>query len=137
VELTILEKMVYSVPTSLDSRMEGRTQPRKPSSSTYPYVQQSLSSVLIKHSVASARFCSTTFTSYPQQQLLQFQNESSLKSTLLPAQRVPTPDNKPPQPLNNVEMQTFLTYVITLVPLQEIQLRSGKVLDRKRPSIVI
>jgi hypothetical protein len=50
---------------------------------------------------------------------------------------VPNPNNNPPQPLNNVEMQAFPTYVITLVPLQEIQLRLGKVLDRKRPSVVI
>ena len=34
-------------------------------------------------------------------------------------------------------MHAFLTYVITPVPLKEIQLRSGKVLDRQRPSIVI
>jgi hypothetical protein len=34
-------------------------------------------------------------------------------------------------------MQAFPTYVITHVPLQEIQLRSGKVLDRQRPSVVI
>jgi hypothetical protein len=64
-ELTRLAKLVYSMPKSLDSRMEGRTQLRKPASSTYPYVQPSLSSVLIKHSAFSARFCSTTFTSYP------------------------------------------------------------------------
>jgi hypothetical protein len=69
----------------------------------------------------------------PQQQLLQFQNASSLKLTLLPAQPVPNPNNNPPQPLNNVEMQSFPTYV----PLQEIQLRLGKVLDRQRPSVVI
>jgi hypothetical protein len=31
----------------------------------------------------------------------------------------------------------FLTYVINPVPLQEIQLRSGKVSDRQRPSVVI
>jgi hypothetical protein len=47
------------------------------------------------------------------------------------------PNNKPPQPLFNVEMQTFPTYVITSVPLQEIQLISGKVLDRQRPLVVI
>jgi hypothetical protein len=34
-------------------------------------------------------------------------------------------------------MQAFPTYVITTIPLQEIQLKSGKVLDRERPSIVI
>jgi hypothetical protein len=34
-------------------------------------------------------------------------------------------------------MQAFLTYVITLVPLQEIRLRSGKNLERQRPLVVI
>jgi hypothetical protein len=34
-------------------------------------------------------------------------------------------------------MQAFLTYVITLVPLQEIQLRSRKFLDKQRPLVVI
>jgi hypothetical protein len=47
------------------------------------------------------------------------------------------PNNKPPQPLHNVDMQAFPTYVITHVPFQEIQLRSGKVLERQRPSVVI
>jgi hypothetical protein len=40
----------------------------------------------------------------PQQQPLQYQNASSLKPTLLPAQPVPNSNNKSPQPLNNVEM---------------------------------
>jgi hypothetical protein len=70
----------------------------------------------------------------PQQQPLQFQNASSPRPTLLPAQLVLNPNNKPPQPLHNVEMKAFLTYVITPVPLQEIQLRLGRVLDRQRPS---
>jgi hypothetical protein len=34
-------------------------------------------------------------------------------------------------------MHAFLTCVISRVPLQEIQLRSGKVLDWQRPSVVI
>jgi hypothetical protein len=34
-------------------------------------------------------------------------------------------------------MSAFSTYVITHVPLQQIQLRSGKILDRQRPSVVI
>jgi hypothetical protein len=50
---------------------------------------------------------------------------------------VPNPNNKPTQPLHNVDMKAFPTYVIYPVPLQEIQLRSRKVLDRQRPSIVI
>jgi hypothetical protein len=72
-----------------------------------------------------------------QQQLLQYQNANSPRPTLLPAQPVPNTNNKNPQPLNNAEMQAFLTYFITLVPLQEIQLRSRKVMDRKRLSVVI
>jgi hypothetical protein len=71
------------------------------------------------------------------QQPQQYQNTSSPRPTLLPAQPVPNPNNKPTQPLHNVELQTFPTYVISLVPLHEIQLRSGKVLDRQRPSVVI
>jgi hypothetical protein len=73
----------------------------------------------------------------PQQQPLQYQNARSPRPTLLPAQPVSNPNNKPPQPLNNVEMQAFPAYVITPIPLQEIQLRSGKFLDRQRPSVVI
>ena len=34
-------------------------------------------------------------------------------------------------------MQAFLTYFISHVPLQEIQMRSGKVFDRQRPLVVI
>jgi hypothetical protein len=49
---------------------------------------------------------------------------------------VPNPNNKPTQPIHNVEMQAFPTYVISHVPLQEIQLRSRNVLDKKRPSVV-
>jgi hypothetical protein len=73
----------------------------------------------------------------PQEKPLQYHNAISPRSKLLPAQLVPNPNNKPTQPLHNVEMQAFSTYVITLVPLQEIQLRSGKVMDMQRPSIVI
>jgi hypothetical protein len=73
----------------------------------------------------------------PQQKPLHYQNENSQKMTLLLAQPVSNPNNNPTQPLNNVEMQAFPTYVITPVPLQEIQLRSKKVLDRQRPSVVI
>ena len=50
---------------------------------------------------------------------------------------MPNPNNKPTQPLHNFELQTFLTYVISPVPLHEIQLRSGKVLDKQKPSVVI
>jgi hypothetical protein len=73
----------------------------------------------------------------PQQQLLQYQNANPMRPTLLPTQPVLNPNNNTPQPLHNVEMQAFLTYVITPVPLQEIQLRSRKFLERQIPSVVI
>jgi hypothetical protein len=73
----------------------------------------------------------------PQQQLLQYQNARSPRPTLLLVEPVPNPNNRPTQPLHNVEMQAFPTYVITHVPLQEIQLGSGKFLDRQRPSVII
>jgi hypothetical protein len=50
---------------------------------------------------------------------------------------VPNPNKKPTQTLHNVDMQAFPTYVISPIPLQEIQLRSEKFLDRQRPSVVI
>jgi hypothetical protein len=53
----------------------------------------------------------------PQQKPLQYQNEISPIPTLLPAQPVSNPNNKPPQLLHNVEMYAFPTYVITLDPL--------------------
>jgi hypothetical protein len=64
------------------------------------------------------------------QQLQQYHNTISPRPTLLLAQSVPNPNKKPTQPLHNVEPQIFPTYVISPVPLHEIQQRLGKVLDR-------
>ena len=36
----------------------------------------------------------------------------------------------------NVELQTFPTYLVTLVDLQEIQCRLGRVLNKHSPTIV-
>jgi hypothetical protein len=71
------------------------------------------------------------------QQLQQYQNESSPRLKLLTAQPVPNPNKKPTQPLHNIEMKAFPTYFISPIPLQEIQLRSGNVLDIERPLVVI
>jgi hypothetical protein len=71
------------------------------------------------------------------QQPQQYQNASSPRPKLLPAQPVPNPSKKPTQPLHNVDMKAFPMYFIYLVPLQEIQLRSGNVLDMQRPLVVI
>jgi hypothetical protein len=40
------------------------------------------------------------------------------------------------QPTFNVELQTFPTYLVTLVDLQEIQHRLGRVLNKHSPTIV-
>jgi hypothetical protein len=51
------------------------------------------------------------------QQPQQYHNASSPRPTLLLAQPIPNPNNKPTQPLHNVDMQAFPTYVISHVPL--------------------
>ena len=56
---------------------------------------------------------------------------------LLPAQPIPNPNNKPSQPLHNPEIQMAPTYVIHLAPIQEIQLRSGKTLNKTPPTVII
>ena len=40
------------------------------------------------------------------------------------------------QPNFNVELQTFPTYLVTLVDFQEIQHRLGRVLNKHSPTIV-
>jgi hypothetical protein len=64
VELTELEKLVYTVAPSLATRMERREYPRNPSSSTCPYAHSSLPPFSTEHPATFARFCSPTFTSY-------------------------------------------------------------------------
>jgi hypothetical protein len=53
------------------------------------------------------------------------------------AQPVPNPNNHPTHHDFNVEMSKFPTYVVTLVPLQNIHLRSKKVLKPKYYTIII
>ena len=57
---------------------------------------------------------------------------------MLPTQPIPNPNNKPSQALNSIELQTLPSYVILIVPVHEIQLRSGRVVnDRPKPSVII
>ena len=57
---------------------------------------------------------------------------------MLPAQPIPNPNNKPTQALNNIELQTLPSYLISTVPVHEIQLRSGRVVnDKPKSSIII
>ena len=46
------------------------------------------------------------------------------RPTPIPAQPIPNPNNRPTQPMQNVEVQTFPTNVITPTPFNGIELRS-------------
>ena len=72
------------------------------------------------------------------QQPHHFQNANPPRSTLLPAQPIPNPNNKPTQSLNSIDLQTLPSYLILTVPIHEIQLRSGRfVNDKPKPSVII
>jgi hypothetical protein len=46
-------------------------------------------------------------------------------------------NNRPTQPVHNLEVYTFPNYVITPTSLNEIQLISGKVLNKPNSAVVI
>ena len=66
-----------------------------------------------------------------------FQNTNPARPTLLPTQPIPNPNNKPTQSLNSIDLQTLLSYLISTVPIHEIQLQSGRVVNDKPKSPVI
>ena len=67
-----------------------------------------------------------------------FQNANPPRPTLLPTQPIPNPNYKPTQSLNIIELQTLPSYVILTIPIHEIQLRSGRVVnDRPKSSVII
>ena len=74
---------------------------------------------------------------YPQQQQPPPQNQNSQlsqqKSNQLPSQPLPNPNNRNPQNAYMMEGQPFPTYMV--VPLNEVQLRSGRILDQPSTSI--
>jgi hypothetical protein len=79
----------------------------------------------------------------PQQQINQPQQlslpapQNPPRPTQILAQPIPNPNNnKPVQAMYGTDLQTFPTYSITPVSLQEIHLRSGKVLNPKSSVIV-
>jgi hypothetical protein len=72
-----------------------------------------------------------------QQQMQAAPNPNPPRPTPIPAQPIPNPNNRPTQPVQNLEVQTFPTYVITPTSLNEIQLRSGKVLNKPNSTVVI
>ena len=71
------------------------------------------------------------------QQPHHFQNENPPQPALLPTQPIPKHNNKPTQALNSIELQTLPSYLICNVPVHEIQLRSGRVVNEKPKSSII
>jgi hypothetical protein len=137
-EVIELEKLVSIVcfTPSLATMMERREYPRKHSGSMCSYAHSYLPTFSTEHPFTFAKFCSPHLPPIPQQPQ-QYQNTISPTTKLLPTKPMPNLNKKPTQPLHNVDMKTFPTYVISPIPLHEIQLRSRKVLDRQRPSVVI
>ena len=71
------------------------------------------------------------------QQPHHFQKTNPPWPTLLSTQSIPNPNNKSTQALNNIELQTLPSYIISTAPVHEIQLRSGRVVNDKPNSLVI
>ena len=57
--------------------------------------------------------------------------------TPIPTQPIPNPNNRPTQHVQNIEVQTFPTYVITLASSNGIELRSGRVVNKPNLTVVI
>jgi len=56
----------------------------------------------------------------------------------LPTQPLPNPNNnKNSQLVYNIKGQNFQTYMITPLDLNNVQLRSGRILEKNFPSVVI
>jgi hypothetical protein len=51
----------------------------------------------------------------------------------LPAQPIPNPNHRPPLPLHNANFQNYPAYNINPISIQEVQLRSGKILNKNQP----
>ena len=56
---------------------------------------------------------------------------------MLLAQLIPNPNNNPTQALNRIELKTLPSYVISTVPVHEIQLQYRRVVNDKPKSPVI
>ena len=57
---------------------------------------------------------------------LQLQNLP--RPTQIPAQLVANPNNRVVQPAYNTEIQPYPIYAISTLPIQEVELRSGRIL---------
>ena len=95
---------------------------------TYPIEQQQVPTQMNVH----------PSTQNPPLQLLPAQNPT--RPAQLPVQPVANPNNKTVHDAYNVDLQTyptFPTYLISTVPFQGVQLRSGKDLSQNNPPVTI
>jgi hypothetical protein len=72
-----------------------------------------------------------------QQKMQVLPNPNPPQPTPIPTQPIPNPKNRPTQPVHNIEVHTFPTYVINPTSLNQIQLRYGKVLNKPNSTMVI
>jgi hypothetical protein len=61
------------------------------------------------------------------------QPQNPPRPTILLAQPVPNPNHRPPLPLHNVDFQNYPAYNINPISIQEVQLRSRKILNKIQP----
>jgi hypothetical protein len=61
------------------------------------------------------------------------QPQNPPRPTILPTQPIPNPNHRPPLPLHNVDIQNYPAYNINPISIQEVQLRSGKILNKIQP----
>jgi hypothetical protein len=63
--------------------------------------------------------------------------QNPLQRTPISAQPIPNPNNRLKQPIKNVEVQNFPTYVIMPTPFNGIELRLGRIVNKTNPTMVI
>ena len=61
------------------------------------------------------------------------QPQNPPRPTILLAQTIPNPNHRPPLPLHNVYFQNYPAYNINPISIQEVQLRSGRILNKNQP----
>jgi hypothetical protein len=61
------------------------------------------------------------------------QPQNPPRPTIFPAQPIPNPNHRPPLPLHNADFQNYPAYNINPISIQEVQLRSGKILNKNQP----
>ena len=71
------------------------------------------------------------------QQLQLRTNQNTPRTSQLPVQSLPNPNNKTTQPIFNIELQYFPTYFIMKTPFQGVQLRLERVLQQETPFVNI